>query len=299
MKKFRVLVVDDKKVVLDSIKDRIERTFKVGSEIYNVELFCLEVEVIEENGKHIFSEQTISDLHGLSQKPFDLLLLDFGFTKKGQKTVEKIYKTKDEHPEKTIREIIDDIVLNPSHLTKQSFETPKYYKKIKKNFVEHRGPLYIYTYIPNEIERYYTSADVREHVTNEHFPKAVIKIMDTRKELFNNSQFDSKHDKEYYPFLISKYLSKTIQNEILEKVISKTEVEREKFQQIRKNNKLKYISTILISIFTGVLIPTIVDSIKSGNIMNIGIFTVIIVLIVSFLTLINTNLENNNNKLLK
>ncbi len=299
MKKYRVLILDDKKAVIDSIKDRIERTYNVGNETYKIHLSCLEVDVSEINGNYQFSDKTILDLYDLCEKPFDLFLLDFGYVKKGLKTVDEIFRLKENFPERSIREIIDNIVLNPSHLIKQCYENPKYLRKIEKNFIEHKGSLYLYTYIPNKLERDYTSVDVRRHITNEHFPKATIKVMDTRKELFNNNQFDNKYDKEYYPFLISKFLSKTIQNEILKKVITQTETLREKFQQIRKNNRLKLLTTILLSILTGVLIPTIIDSIKSGNISTILIFTITIVLTVSFLTLIIFNLETKNNRLLK
>jgi|AntAceMinimDraft_17_1070374.scaffolds.fasta_scaffold03212_5 hypothetical protein len=300
MKKFRVLVVDDKKAVIDSIRDRIDYNFTIGNEKYVVELSCLEVEVIKkDDDTYEFSKKTIVDLYDLCLKPFHLLLLDFGFVQKGIKTDVEIFRLKEIKPNKTLRELIDEVVLNPSHLVKQCFKEPKYFKRINKNFIEHSGALYLYTYIPNQFEEDYTSVDVRKNVTNEHFPKAKIKVIDTRKELFNNRQFDNKHDKDYYPFLITKFLSKIIQHEMSETIINQTEQIRSKYRQIKKNNKLKMLSIILLSLISGVLLPTIIDSVKNGTYTFIIVFTFSLAVIISFLTLIIKNLEQKNDKLTK
>lgn len=300
MKKFRVLVVDDKKAVIDSIRDRIDYNFTIGNEKYSVELSCLEVEVIKKDiDKYEFSEKTLVDLYDLCYKPFDLLLLDFGFVQKGIKTNIEVLRLKEINPNKTLRELIDEVVLNPSHLVKQCYKEPKYFKRINKNFLEHTGSLYLYTYIPNQFEEDYTSVDVRKNVTNEHFPKAKIKVIDTRKELFNNRQFDNKHDEDYYPFLITKFISKIIQHEISESIISQTELIRIKYGQIKKNNKLKMLSAIILSLTSGVFIPTIIDSAKNGTYTFIIVFTISLALIIAFLTIIIKNLEQKNEKLAK
>ncbi|PKP35420.1 MAG: hypothetical protein CVU00_02370 [Bacteroidetes bacterium HGW-Bacteroidetes-17] len=301
MKKFRVLVVDDKKDVLKSIRDRIDYNVLIGDEIFNVELSCLDVEVIKDDDDNCkFSNKTFVELHDLCLKPFHLLLLDFGFVQKGIKTDDEILKLKEIKPEKTLRELIDEVVLNPSHLVKQCYQEPKYINRIKKIFIEHNGPLYLYTYIPNKFEEAYTSVDVRKNVTNEHFPIAKINVIDTRKELFNNDQFDYIHDeeKEYYPFLISKFLSKIIQLEISKSIIDQTKLIRTKYIKIRKNNKLKMMSAIMLSLITGVLTPTIMDSIINESYISIVVFTISIALIISFLSIIIKRLEQRNDKLL-
>lgn len=48
MKKlFRVLVVDDKKAVLDAMKDWIEHNYHVAEDDFKIELLLLHVDVIE------------------------------------------------------------------------------------------------------------------------------------------------------------------------------------------------------------------------------------------------------------
>lgn len=299
MKNFRVLVVDDKKNVLDSIKDRIDRIIKFGNEDCNIEIVCLEVEIHEQGGNYQISETTITELYNLCEEPYDLLLLDFGFVKRGLNTVDEIKRIKGLSDEKTIREIIDKVVLNPSHLVSQSFIFPKYFKRINKTFIEHEGPIFIYTYIPNQFEQDYTSADVRRNVTNEQFPKAKITVIDTRKELFNNGQFDSKHDSEFYPFIISKFLSKIIHIELLESIVIRTESIKKKYYNYRKFSRLKILSALLLSILTGVLIPIIIETFNKGNILNLIMFGITIVLITAFVTYIIFNLEKQEDEVLK
>jgi hypothetical protein len=294
MKKFRVLVVDDKKQVLGSIKDRIEYSLQIGDDNFLVDLSCVEVEILKDKDGFKISEKTYSDLHEKCKKPFDLILLDFGFVNKELNAIEEILDRKRKSQNKTTREIIDEVVLNPAHLVKQIHKAPKYFRQIDKYFTNHSGPLFIYTYIPNKFERDYTSADVRRNVTNEHFPKANIQVIDARKELFNGNQFEDKHDKEFYPFLISKFISLLIQKEISIKALNQTINIKNKFQEIKKNNRLKLFSAVFLSIFTGFLIPTIIDSVKEGNNIEIVTFTVSAVFAMVFLMIIISTLEKRN-----
>ena len=173
-KTFRVLVVDDKKAVLDAMKDWIDYNIQVAEESFNVELLLLHAQVIENNGKHHISPKTLENLYEYCDKPFNLILADFGFVEQGVNTIHEIKKLQQLYPNKTVRELLDKIILNPSHLTDEAIYLNKQYKKVKKQFINFNGNLYVYTYIPNDIERDYTSADVRKNITNKHFPDANI-----------------------------------------------------------------------------------------------------------------------------
>ena len=295
-KSFRVLVVDDKKTVLQAIEDWVEKKVLIGDEEFQIELLPLHVEVIENEGKYEFSEATLERLYDLCQKSFHLMLLDFGFVKEGMSAVDEIFSRQEKHPEKTVRQIVDEVVLNPAHLVNRSKEEYKFFSRIKKSFIAHKGSLIVYTFLPNKIERYYTSADVRENITNAHFTNAKIKVIDTRKELFNNSQFDSipKDVKEYYPFLIAKYLSKIIQLEIAESMIENTKETRSDLKKLKRNNRIITISTIVTSLITGFLLPSLSDSIQKGDYkVALILFTTMSLTIIIF-TVGNKVLENFN-----
>jgi hypothetical protein len=270
---YRVLIVDDKQPVLNAAKDWIERKYTVGGEEITVELFRLCVEVIDSESGYKISDGTLGLLNEYCNSSFNLILIDFGFVKKEIKTADEINRLHQDNPQKSIRELIDKIVLNPTHIVDDALKSTKYSKNIKKNFIDYCGNLYIYTYIPSQLERDYTCTDVRNNVTNLKFPKAKIKIIDTRKELFNDFQFEMKYDSEYYPFLISKFLSKIIQIEIAESLLRNNVDIKQKFEKIRKSNRLLAISIILPSIIAGIFIPSLFSSLGEKNyIIAISLF---------------------------
>lgn len=293
-KLFRVLVVDDKKAVLDAMKDWIEYNYQLADEDFKIELLLLHVEVIESNDKYLISPKTYEKLNEYCHSPFHLLLADFGFVKQGINTIDELERLKEINSQNTIRELIDRIVLNPSHIVNEAVHYHKLYKKIKKQFIDFKGNLHIYTYIPSKIEREYTSADVRRNVTNKHFPKANILLIDARKELFNNSKFDMKYDNEFYPFLIAKYLSKIIHIEIAEFLLKQTKDLRKKALRIQKNNRIITLSAILPSILAGVFIPSLFSSLEKGNYLIGFSFLITLILIVVVLTVLPKLLERNS-----
>jgi hypothetical protein len=285
--KFRVLIVDDKKPVLDAMKDWIEHKMIVGNEEFIIELNRLHVNVIDAEIGYKITDGTYQLLDDFCNSQFNLILLDFGFVKEGVKAVDKVEELHQKSPQKTKRELLDNIVLNPSNLVEDVLNSEYNFKKIKKNFIEYTGNMYIYTFIPNKLEQDYTCADVRKNVTNKHFPNAIIKIIDSRKELFNNSEFGEKSVTEYYPFLISKFLSKIIQLEIAEYIILRNTEIKFKFDKIRRNNKLMAISIILPSIIAGIFIPSLFTSFEKGDYL-IAVSLLVALLLITFVFTIGT-----------
>jgi hypothetical protein len=299
VKNFRVLVVDDKKPVLQALDDRIEKKVIIGHEEFLIELLLLHVEVVGEEGKYEFSQNTIENLHNFCQKAFDLMLLDFGYVKKGVNAEDRILELQEKNPEKDIRLIVDDIVLNPKHLVNRCKVEYKYLSKIKEFFINHKGIIIVYTFIPSRIERHYTSANVRENITNKVFIKANISVIDTRKELFNDSQFDEikKKYEGYYPFLISKYLSKIIQFKIAETLLLSSKIIKSDIKKIKRNSKSISLATILLSLFTGIFIPGLSDSIQRGEYIHAISFFVSMSLLIILFTVGNKVLEKKNEKI--
>ena len=293
MKKiFRVLLLDDKKTVLDAMRDWIEPEYIIADEEFKIELLRLHVDVVKNNGQYEFTTKFFEELHNYCNRSFQLVFLDFGFVQQGVKALDELERAKSQHPQKTVRELIDTIILNPSHVVMQSERFPKLYKRIKKNFIDYCNNLYIYTYIPSKIEQEYTSADVRKNITNKQFPKAKLKIIDARKELFNNSKFDNKYDSEFYPFLISKFLSNIIKLEICEFLLNDTKIIRKKAKEIQKNDKIIALTIIIPSITAGVFVPSLFSSIERGQYTIAFAFLMMLVIIVFVLTIVPKILNN-------
>lgn len=298
---FRVLVVDDKKPVLKALGDWIKPSISISNEEFQIELIKLHIHVIHDGVSYKIDESSIKNLHDICNKPFHLMLLDFGYVKEGLSAADEIERLHKINPAKTKRQLIDEVVLNPTHLVETSRNNVKYSKNIEKYFVNHYGKLIVYTYIPSQMEDEYTCADVRENITNKYFPKVEIEVVDTRKELFNNTMFDKiyKDYKEYYSFLISKYLSKLIKIEIAESMLDNFKRQKIIIKKIKKNNRILTFSTILPSIIAGIFIPSLFSSLEKGEyIISFSFFITLLMLIV-ILTVGTKILERNNERLLK
>lgn len=303
MPKYRVLVVDDKRAVLDSIRDNVGVSMDHYNHKYDVELFFLKVEVIKSEDDYKISDETISNLNELCREPFNLLLLDFGYIMNGLNIGDEIDRLQIIFPEKNQKQLLEQVLINPSHIVKQiaTYPTNKI-KNIQKNFQFHNGPIYVYTYIPRRFEEHYTSADVRKNVAKRLFKKAFkVSVIDTRLELFNNTQFDNIHEqyRDYYSYIIAKYLSVIIQNEILNYIIIQKEKTEMKYRKIKENSRLKLLAAMLLSILSGFLIPTIWDLFKNTALSVIVITAFSLFVAVAFLTIFLKKIENENNKLLK
>lgn len=276
--KFRVLLVDDKQPVLDAANAWIEHKMIVNQKEITIDLLKLHVDVIVDENNYKISEQTFANLNKLCRDTFDIIFMDYGFVKSGINTEKEVKKYHELNPTFTKQSCINKIVLNPSHIVNEILYNRKDLKNIKKNFISFNGTIFIYTFIPNSLELYLNNTDVRKNVTDQHFPNAKIKIIDSRKELFNNSAFVSKHDPEYYPFLISKYLSKIIHIEIAESLLKDSDEIKKKFENIKINNRLLALSVILPSLLAGVFIPSLFSSIeKKDYVISLALLIVLII----------------------
>lgn len=225
MNTFRVLVVDDKKIVLDRIKYDVEHKVKVGDEDWKVEIVTLHVKVEGDDKKEEFyiDESTIAELGKASKNPFDLILLDFGYKKENSPIIQKII---DKYGKDANLSKLDGKLLNPYDLIKASIDicnkkkNKEYLKNIKNNFINHKKEIIIYTYTQPNIKKFFPSTAIRENITFDSFPSSKkIELLDTSLELFNDEEFTEKFDEKYYSYLIARYLNKIIQFKIAEESI--------------------------------------------------------------------------------
>ena len=306
--KFRVLIVDDKQTVLDATKDLNGNKIEICGTKYIIDLIRLKVEIVGTQNDYRISESTLDLLNQYCKFSFDLILIDFGYTKQGQNTVEEFIKLQKENQDLSNKdhlsnkELLDKIVLNPSHIVEAISSNKEKLKNSVKNFINHENNVHVYTYIPNIFEKIYTNVEVRKNITNQVFSKAPkINIIDSREELFNDVQFEKIHEreKEYYPFLITKFLSKIIQIEISEYLLKSNLHIKYKFEKIRKSNREISSSIIIPSIIAGIFIPLFLNSIEDGNYFIAGSLLLSLIIIIAFSIVVPRIIEKRQKEWLK
>lgn len=284
---YRVLLIDDKPTVLENAKDLIKPTFKLLDEEWKIEIFALHVKIDGEDEKENFfiSEETFIELGEISKKPFDLFLLDFGYRKQGSDILTML---KENYENDYSSFNLEKFLFNPKNLVEDGAKilnrkhNKTLFNSFQDNFINHKKNIYIYTYIPDDWSKYVQNSTIRENITKRIFPYAKnIELIDTRKELFNNSDFDyinsnnDKNSKKYYPYIISKFLEKIIHIEI-----SKESIRISKFIKVRRTSKvigLLVFFAAIIGAFSEFFGTLIVDSFKTGQILT-GIVFILFVL---------------------
>lgn len=238
-KKYRVLIVDDKLNVLENAKELIRPEFNLLNERWNIEIETLHVKVNGDDTeeKYFIEEQTFLNLGKVSDKPFDLLLLDFGFRKPDSDIFEKIKKR---YGDNFGFSELEGFIFNPRNLVEEGLKVlnRKHLKKgflaFQNNFVNHKGTIFIYTFIPEKWRKYVQNSTLRENITKRTFPNAKsIELIDTRKEIFNDTEFESLKSERYYSFIISKFLEQVVQLEIAKESISKA-----KYIKVQRTSKV-------------------------------------------------------------
>lgn len=293
MKVFRVLIVDDKDIVLNRIKYEITPKLLICGEEWKIEVVTIHVNVQGDDNseEYYIDDSTISNLEDALKKRFDLLLLDFGYLKKGSNIIQS---TVEKYGDEFSLTKLAGKLLNPADLIENCFESSRRrgtnIKNIRKNFIGHKSKIIIYTYIPPKTKKYVPSTAVRENITNDLFPKAnSIEIIDTSSELFNESEFEDKYDQNFYSYLVAKLLNKVIQNEISEMIIKKS-----KYIKVARTTKATGLIVLIggllgaSSEFIGDLVVSMIANkqITAAVILTLSVFVVIVFLgkfLVSFL----------------
>jgi hypothetical protein len=285
-KKYRVLIVDDKKEALDTDETSINTTYHSSDSVWNIEINTVHINVVnqdnqdnQDNQYHI-DENSINQLAQLAENPFDLLLLDFGYR---TVDVDYIYSLmKDGFS----LEIFEKHILNPKRLTEEGnklLSTQKVYNSFYKNFVKHKGNIIVYTYNSEKDRKIFPKISTYCYkVVKAAFTHAAnITVIDTRKEIFNGTKFESikSENEPYYYFILAKYKEQLIRIEIAKKEISIA-----KYIKIKKTTKIIGLITLfglLIGAGSEFFGSLIVDLFKNNQTLIasiILIFTLIIIL---------------------
>ncbi len=257
---YKILIVDDKKQVLERIKREIRPRVTVGDQEWRIDIVTIHVQVVEDGSdRYKIARTTLDAFASAAQTAFDLLLIDFGYVKEGSETV--IQETIKNYANEFDFEKLDGILLTPKDIIAAIYEEkPKGIRSVINNFINHKDRILVYTYIPPDIRKYVPSSLVRENITLKLFPKAKsIEVFDAAFKLFNDAEFADVYRTDYYSYLVSRFLENEIRKYIAEDTIKRS-------SRIRITNTTKAIATIVwvsgsiaaISAYVGSLIVDLI-----------------------------------------
>lgn len=228
---FRVLVVDDNPDVIEQLSNRITPQHTIAESIWLVDKVLINAKLeLDDSGAAHLSPETVSRILSECAKPFDLMLLDYGFTSPGQhwSAIPKDEEISQEFLKKT-KTAADLIKAIEDYLKQSRMESMALIENFTKNFKNFAGKIYLYTYTPSALSRTYPNPDARKKRTQNEFTQAEVILVDTQHELFDNYRYENKYSSEFYAYLITGHLDNVINRELLEHVL------------IVQRNELKYV----------------------------------------------------------
>lgn len=234
MKKYRVLIVDDKKECLETAERVINYSLEDWRMLkdWRIEIKTAHVRVEKINDTFRIEKGCIIEMAELLREPFDLLLLDFSYKEKNVNLKSVMEKNN------TLAEF-EKHVLNPSTLAHQGCIYLKknpdgLLKCFVENFVNFSKNIYVCTCVTEEDREKILPVSIRgnpkqycKNIVAKKFTKAIITVKDTREEIFNSTEFqeiknfrdEKKEGGSYYDFILAKYLEQLILLDIAEKEI--------------------------------------------------------------------------------
>jgi hypothetical protein len=257
--KFVVVVIDDKPDVCERIEKRVRRGPTPGQVDLNVpiEVSCVTVdtrraEAAEKLGSAwTFAPSVFQQLLKAATSRPDLLIVDYVYVDRLlSQELKKLAREGSLDPAS-----LKGRILTPEDLRKWvegNVAAPADQRhKIIKNIFHARCPLYLHTHTPQGFSAVVGSVDERLGVARRVFPQSRISVIDTRRELFNEEEFDwppdpddgrrseaaeddqkrkrIMHDKKYYPFQLAVYFDQVTRKEVLRKALH-----RSRFLRVRR-----------------------------------------------------------------
>lgn len=235
---FKVLVLDDSPLVLECVERRIQGARALGQldPALPVDVTAIQVKLepsLTDKEQWVFSATTANALAAACERVPDLILVDYGFADPA--LVSKLLQ------EAATREITRE-ELKGKLLT--AYDLARWCRngapldggarsRIIKNLFEAGRPVYLFTYPSREFKKAGGSMDERSRKIRDAFPRSRVGVIDARRELYNEDDFDSfgssKYDSKFYAYQISVILDYVVQKEILRLLLK-----RSKFLRVRR-----------------------------------------------------------------
>lgn len=240
---FRVLVVDDDEDVVKRLRDRVsieQRSFEGRTWQIDLRIVRILVEKVDDETSQI-SKKTLKELASACAQAPHVIFADFGYAQK--EVIERLRQRSKQGEEITESDLAGK-VLTTSDLADaiQSFvydESVDSYLRnnLKRNLLEHRANLYLYTYTSKDFIKALNPVAARAKRTKAAFPNFTVIGVDTKYEFYNGDEFDwpnpSKHDGKFYAHLVSGLINNLIQRELLEHILS--DAKRLKYVRVQRS----------------------------------------------------------------
>jgi hypothetical protein len=225
--KFKVLLIDDNKDVLDRVKGTVQKDIKAGKLMIRVEVETLHVRLrkISETEIYRVDEDTVKRLAQASTEKFDYIFSDFGYV--GNKDLAEDLRKRLLTANKGVTK--EDIQGNILQLIdiKKSFEEFSSDNRINgfqasliiSNFLNHEGDVLVYTNSPKPFDNYFDRVEIkiRENEVKEVFSKAgQIKFILMHDEFAIKPEIEAlftnpDERKKYFSLLLSTFIDQLMQ----------------------------------------------------------------------------------------
>lgn len=255
--KFRILLIDDNKEVLDRLKSIVQRDVQAGDFSIKIEVETLHV-VLEQADANNYkvTDDTIKSLSYCCNEKFDYIFSDFGFIGSIEKSNQLRTKLLETEKRGVIKSDFKGNVLQLSDI-KTAFEQSKLpevaINKISSNFFRHTGKILIYTNSPEPYKNYFESTEIaiRRNEVKDVFNEVVddVHFILMHEEFGINPEMEkalSNDDakKKYFAIWLSNYIDHEMQFVALQHmVVSQGKL---RFKNVEK--AFQYLTAIAVGI---------------------------------------------------
>lgn len=233
--KFRVLLIDDTKEVLDHLQSILRQDINVGnlSIKINVETLHVTLEQIAGGADYQITEQTIKDLGIISGEKFDYIFSDFGFVgnrTRGEELRQNLLDKGLGVEESDIKGLVlqlRDIKKRYDEMCLRNALSNETQNRINENFINHKGSILVYTNSPKPFDNYFNSNQKPVRINEVKYVFQQSKKVDF---ILMHDEFSINHEieslfptvdarKKFYSQLLSKRINSLMQYVALEHII--------------------------------------------------------------------------------
>ena len=230
---YKVLLLEDNKDLLQRIRGRmnvIEHEF--AGDHWDVRLTTVQIAIEKRSDVYAFTNQTIDDIAVAARDGVDLLIADFGYV--DDDALKEAYDAAEALGHGVVRAsdvkdrvltIVDLARAMNAYVGDSTFDSGR--REAMRRFLSAKLPMILYSYTSHELYHVYGSVPERANHTRAVLPHFAIDYIDGKHEFYGDYEFDwpnaSKHDLQYYHFLLSGWLAQVIRQRFYAHLLSRAE----------------------------------------------------------------------------
>ena len=218
---FRVVVIDDKPTACQRVASKLTGALSPSSPAEDAVLSSVEVLVslrrAPPTAAHAwtFDQQIVAALDAATQHAPDLVVIDHFYV---DSEVAAALKQKALVSGVTADELRRNS-LSPADLRRWIENSLSIDSGLRGQILERlfnaQCPVYLHSYTPRGFEGVAGTIEDRGRTLATVFPHARHSVIDTRREFYNDAEFDAKYDGDYYAFQLAAHVMKVAEIEVL------------------------------------------------------------------------------------